>query len=103
MTPNANSFDDELLTLPDVGRRFQQLRKAAGKTQTEVAQAVGIRQEALSRFESGRGNDFSLAKLLRLLEILELRMDFAPVTRRPSLVDVLKEVRTGANTGPRSR
>jgi transcriptional regulator with XRE-family HTH domain len=103
MTPNANSVDDELLTLPDVGRRFQQLRKAAGKTQTEVALAVGIRQEALSRFESGRGNDFSLAKLLRLLEILELRMDFAPVTRRPSLVDVLKEVRTGANTGPHSR
>jgi HTH-type transcriptional regulator/antitoxin HipB len=103
MTPNANSVDDELLTLPDVGRRFQQLRKAAGKTQTEVAQAVGIRQEALSRFESGRGNDFSLAKLLRLLEVLELRMDFAPVTRRPSLVDVLKEVRTGANTGPHSR
>jgi HTH-type transcriptional regulator / antitoxin HipB len=103
MTPNANSVDDELLTLPDVGRRFQQLRKAAGKTQTEVAQAVGIRQEALSRFESGRGNDFSLAKLLRLLEVLELRIDFAPVTRRPSLVDVLKEVRTGANTGPHSR
>jgi transcriptional regulator with XRE-family HTH domain len=103
MTPNANSVDDELLTLPDVGRRFQQLRKAAGKTQTEVAQAVGIRQEALSRFESGRGNDFSLAKLLRLLEVLELRMDFAPVTRRPSLVDVLKEVRKGANTGPHSR
>lgn len=103
MTPNANSFDDELMTLPDVGRRFQRLRKASGRTQTEVAQAVGIRQEALSRFESGRGNDFSLAKLLRLLEVLDVRMEFVPATRRPSLADVLKEVRAGANTGPGAR
>jgi transcriptional regulator with XRE-family HTH domain len=103
MTSNASSFDDELMTLPDVGRRFQVLRKASGRTQTEVAQAVGIRQEALSRFESGRGNDFSLAKLLRLLEVLAVRMEFVPATRRPSLADVLKEVRAGTNTGPGAR
>jgi HTH-type transcriptional regulator / antitoxin HipB len=93
----------ELLTLPDVGRQFQALRKAAGKTQTEVAQAVGMRQEALSRFESGRCSDFSLSKLLRLLEVLDLRMELAPATRRPSLADVLQDVRKGANTGPGAR
>jgi len=103
MTLNANSVEQEGLTLPDMGRRFQALRKAAGKTQTEVAQAVGMRQEALSRFESGRGNDFSLARLLRLLEVLELRMELAPATRRPSLADLLQEVRQGANTGPGAR
>ena len=103
MTPNANSIGQEGLTLPDMGRRFQALRKAAGKTQAEVAQAVGMRQEALSRFESGRGNDFSLARLLRLLEVLGLRMELAPVTRRPSLADLLQEVREGANTGPDAR
>jgi HTH-type transcriptional regulator/antitoxin HipB len=103
MTPNANSIGQEGLTLPDMGRRFQALRKAAGKTQAEVAQAVGMRQEALSRFESGRGNDFSLARLLRLLEVLGLRMELAPATRRPSLADLLQEVREGANTGPDAR
>ncbi|MDP3616590.1 MAG: helix-turn-helix transcriptional regulator, partial [Rhodoferax sp.] len=53
-------------TLPDLGKRFQTLRKAAGKTQIEIAQITGMRQEALSRFERGRGNDFSLGKMLRL-------------------------------------
>lgn len=103
MTPGAYHPSDSLLTLPDVGRRFQALRKAAGKTQTEVASAVGMRQEALSRFESGAGNDFSLAKLLRLLEVLELELDVKPATRRPSLNDVLNEVRQGHNTGPQAR
>lgn len=102
MTMDAYSTED-LLTLPDVGRRFQVLRKAAGKTQTEVALAVGMRQEALSRFESGRGNDFSLVKLLRLLEVLDVQLDFKPVTRRPSLTEVLTEIRQGSNTGPQAR
>lgn len=103
MTPDAYPPTTELLTLPDLGRRFQALRKAAGKTQTEVASAVGMRQEALSRFESGRGADFSLAKLLRLLEALDLQIDLKPATRRPSLTQVLSEVRQGSNTGPQAR
>jgi len=103
MTSDAYSSSQSLHTLPDVGRRFQALRKQAGKTQTEVASAVGIRQEALSRFESGGGADFSLAKLLRLLQVLNLEIDFKPATRRPTLIDVLSERRSGANTGPDSR
>ncbi|HSI59460.1 MAG TPA: helix-turn-helix transcriptional regulator [Ideonella sp.] len=103
MTPPAYLPLASLATLPDVGRRFQALRKAAGKTQTEVAKAVGMRQEALSRFESGSGTDFSLAKLLRLLQVLELQLDLTPVVRRHSLNDVLREVRQGNNTGPNAR
>ena len=94
---------DRLTTLPDLGRRFRALRKAAGKTQTELATAVGMRQEALSRFESGAGADFSLAKLLRLLQALELELDFRPVVRRPTLNDVLREVKQGHNSGPAAR
>lgn len=90
-------------TLPEVGQRFQALRKAAGKTQTEVATAVGMRQEALSRFESGRGADFSLSKPLRLLQVLERQLDFKPVMRRPALDEVLLEVREGRNTGPNAQ
>ncbi|NIM40287.1 MAG: helix-turn-helix domain-containing protein [Hydrogenophaga sp.] len=100
MTPYAYSTPDPLQTLPDVGRRFQVMRKAAGKTQTELANAVGMRQEALSRFESGSAADFSLAKLLRLLQALELQLEFKPVVRRPTLDEVLHEVREGRNTGP---
>lgn len=91
-------------TLPEVGEAFKRMRKQAGKTQTEVAAAVGMRQEALSRFESGRGADFSLAKLLRLLQALDVQLEFVPAgPRRPTLDTVLQERRNNANTGPNAR
>lgn len=90
-------------TLPDVGNRFRQLRQKACKTQSEVAGAVGMRQEAISRFESGRGTDFSLTRLLRLLQVLGMEMDFVSATRRPTLSSVLEERRHNANVGPDSR
>ncbi len=90
-------------TLPDVGRQYRALRKSAGKTQLEVAKAAGMRQEALSRFESGSGNDFSLVKLLRLLQALDMALDFKPAIRRPTLNDLLQERRSNSNTGPGAR
>ena len=92
-----------MATLPDVGQRFRSLRKQVGKTQQEVAIAVGMRQEALSRFESGKGADFSLAKLLRLLQVLEMNLEFVPATRRPTLDTVLAERRNDGNVGPAAR
>jgi transcriptional regulator with XRE-family HTH domain len=90
-------------TLSDLGQQFQTLRKAAGKTQAELASAAGLRQEALSRFERGRGNDFSLVKMLRLLQALGLALEVVPVTRRPTLEAVLDERRANLNVGPDSR
>jgi transcriptional regulator with XRE-family HTH domain len=89
MMPNANS----LLTLSDVGARYRQLRKVAGKTQTEVAEAAGLRQETLSRFETGASSDLSAGKLLRLLQVLDMEMEFVPATRRPNLNDLQQERR----------
>jgi len=100
MTPNAYL----MATLPDVGAAFRQLRKQAGKTQAAVAAATGMRQEALSRFESGAAADFSLAKLLRLLQAVDAELDFkATGPKRPTLNAVLQERRANANTGPGSR
>jgi len=90
-------------TLPEVGDQLRTLRKAAGKTQQQLASAVGMRQEALSRFESGRGADFSLAKLLRLLQVLGVELTFSPSTRRPTLTAVLQERRSNSNVGPGAR
>ncbi len=90
-------------TLPDVGSQFKALRKQAAKTQGEVAAAAGMRQEALSRFESGSAADFSLAKLLRLLQALNLELDFKAASRRPTLQAVLQERQRSANTGPDAR
>jgi len=100
MTSNAYS---SLQTLSDAGRQFKALRQAANKTQTEVASAVGMRQEALSRFEAGRATDFSLSKLMRLLQVLGHELEFKSAVRRPSLKDLLGEVRQGTNSGPNAR
>lgn len=89
MMSNTNA----LLTLQDAGERYQQLRKTAGKTQTEVAQAAGLRQETLSRFERGRSTDLSVGKLLRLLQVLDMQVEFVPTTRRPNLNDLQQERR----------
>jgi transcriptional regulator with XRE-family HTH domain len=103
MTRDAYTQRLSLTTLPDLGQHFRSLRKQARKTQSDVASAVGMRQEALSRFESGRATDFSLAKFLRLLQALDLELEVKPVTGRPTLNDILEERRSGANTGPASR
>ena len=89
-------------TLADLGLEFQTLRKQAELTQQETARRVGMRQEALSRFERGRGSDFSVAKLLRLAQTLGCDLYFASAHRRPTLDDVLSERKSelgGSSTG----
>lgn len=89
-------------TLLDLGSEFQALRKQARLTQQDTARLVGMRQEALSRFERGRGADFSVTKLLRLAQAVGYDLYFAPAHRRPTLDDVLAERKAqlgGASTG----
>ena len=90
-------------TLIDLGEEFHTLRKQVHKTQGDVASATGLRQEALSRFERGRGNDFSLGKLLRMAQGLGYELQFVPAQRRPTLTDVLEERKQSKNVGPDSR
>lgn len=90
-------------TLMDIGAEFQQLRKQVGLTQTEVANRAGMQQEVLSRFERGRGNDFSLGRLLRMAHALGYDIEFVPLQKRPTLTDVLQERLQSANVGPESR
>jgi transcriptional regulator with XRE-family HTH domain len=90
-------------TIVDMGAEYQRLRKEAHKTQTEVAEISGMQQEALSRFERGRGNDFSLGRLLRIAHALGYELEFVPLKKRPTLTKVLQERMQSANTGPESR
>jgi transcriptional regulator with XRE-family HTH domain len=93
----------EMKTLVDLGSEFQLLRKQTHKTQTDVAQLTGMQQEALSRFERGRGNDFSLGRLLRMAHALGYELQFVPLQKRPTLTDVFEERKQSANVGPGSR
>lgn len=69
------------------------LRKQSHKTQTEVAALTGMQQEALSRFERGRGNDFSLGRMLRMAHALGYELEFVALQGRPTLDDALRERR----------
>ena len=90
-------------TLVDLGVELKQLRQQTKMTQEQVAAALGMRQEALSRFERGHTNDFSVSKLLRLAQTMGYDLQFVPQHGRPTLSDVLAETRASANTGPTSR
>jgi transcriptional regulator with XRE-family HTH domain len=90
-------------TLADLGAEFQTLRRTARMTQQQLAAAAGMHQENVSRFERARGNDFSVAKLLRMLQVMGYDLQFTPSRNRPTLKDVLVETRNSANTGPMSR
>lgn len=87
-------------TLFELGAAVRQARKAEGLTQEQLAARAGMVQETLSRFECGRGSDFSAAKLLRLVTALGYELTLTRRTRKPTLEDVLDERKRGANTGP---
>ncbi len=90
-------------TVVDLGEEFKILRKQVGRTQRAVADSIGTQQEAISRFERGRGHDFSLGRLLQLAHAIGYDIQFVPLKGRPTLTDVLEERLQSKNTGPDSR
>ena len=94
---------DTITTLPDVGRKLRTLRKAAGLTQAELAKASGVRQEDLSRLETGAAESLQVSRLLSILHALGHRIEIRPALAAPSLDRVLEEIRQGRNTGPYAR
>jgi transcriptional regulator with XRE-family HTH domain len=90
--------------LLNLGEELQACRKQVGMTQAELARLTDVRQESISRFERGRGSDFSLVKLLRLAQAVGYDLELVALKgNRPTLSEVLDEVRASANTGPDSR
>lgn len=102
MMPNTY-LELKMKTLSDLGEEFSSLRKQGHKTQGEVASVTGMRQEALSRFERGRGNDFSLGKFLRMAQALGYDVQLVPAKKHPTLTDVLEQRKQAQNVGPESR
>ena len=92
-----------MTTVANMGLKLRDARKTAALTQEQLATRVGTVQEVLSRFERGHGNDFSLAKFLRLAQALGYNVELVPVSSKPTLREVLDERRRGANVGPTSK
>lgn len=56
----------------DMGRKIRELREKCGLTQREVANAVGVTEATVSRWESGHINNMRRDKIQSLAKILQV-------------------------------
>jgi HTH-type transcriptional regulator / antitoxin HipB len=76
MTPLARSPKQ-------LGDLIQAVRKARGMSQTELAQLAGLRQEMVSKIETGQPGS-RIASIYDILAALDLEMTVRPRTRSSS-------------------
>jgi HTH-type transcriptional regulator / antitoxin HipB len=82
-------------TLLEVGEAVAARRRSLGLKQGEVAARAGVSQEVLSRFERGKSAEFGSRKLLAVLAVLGMELQFADIGASGSL-DQLRRERGGA-------
>ncbi|MDE2462669.1 MAG: helix-turn-helix transcriptional regulator [Alphaproteobacteria bacterium] len=78
----------------ELGLAVAARRRKLGLTQTEVARKAGIAQESLSRFERGRTTDLGARKLLAVLAVLGMELQFVE-RGQAGLLDELRKERGG--------
>ena len=88
-------YTSHMQTLAELGQSVSVRRKTLRVSQREVAHRSGITRELLVRFERGRVSDFGSRKLLAVLAVLGLEMNFTEVGMSGTL-DELRRERGGA-------
>ena len=78
-------------TLQELGQAVAAQRRKLGLKQGVVACQAGVAQESLSRFERGRVSEFGSRKLLALLAVLSMELQFTPVGTSGSLEELRRE------------
>ena len=71
-------------------------RRSLGMKQGDVAAIAGVSPNGLSRFERGRLAEFGSLKLLAVLAVLGMEVDFSEVRASGSLDDLRRERGGGA-------
>jgi HTH-type transcriptional regulator / antitoxin HipB len=82
-------------TIAELGQTVATRRKALGLKQRELSLRSGITREFLLRFERGQVPEIGARKLLAILAVLGLEMDFKEVETSGTL-DELRRERGGA-------
>lgn len=75
----------------ELGLAVAARRRKLGLRQTDVARKAGIAQESLSRFERGRVTDLGARKLLAVLAVLGMELQFVERGQAGSLDELRKE------------
>jgi transcriptional regulator with XRE-family HTH domain len=78
-------------TIQELGEATATRRRSLGLKQGDVAARAGIPQEALSRFERGKLPEFGSRKLLAVLAVLEMELQFAETGAGGSLDELRRE------------
>ena len=78
-------------TLQELGNAVAERRKALRFKQSVVAAQAGITAETLSRFEQGRTVEFGARKLLGVLAVLGMEIQFQEKGMSGSLDELRKE------------
>ena len=78
-------------TLLELGKTVATRRRSLGMKQGEVAARAGISQEMLSRFERGKAAEFGSRKLLAVLAVLGMELQFSEMTVSGSLDELRRE------------
>jgi HTH-type transcriptional regulator / antitoxin HipB len=88
-------YNSNMQTLQELGNALAERRKALGLKQGVVAEQSGLSQELLSRLERGRLTEFGSRKLLAVLAVLGMEMNFVE-TGMSGILDELRRERGGA-------
>lgn len=83
-------------TVRELGEAVAARRRFLGLKQGDVADRAGITQEALSRFERGKLPEFGSRKLLAVLAVLGMELEFTEVGGAGSLDELRRERGGGA-------
>ena len=78
-------------TLQELGEAVAASRRALELTQEEVARQAGITREALLRFERGQVSEFGARKLLAVLAVLGMEVQFTQVGMSGTLDELRRE------------
>lgn len=78
-------------TLQELGAAVAARREALGLKQRAVALQAGVTPESLSRFERGRSAELGSRKLLAILAVLGMELQFTEVGRAGSLDELRRE------------
>ena len=78
-------------TVLELGQELATRRRQLGLKQGEVAQRAGISQEMLSRFERGKLAEFGSRKLLAVLAVLGMQLQFEQIGASGSLDELRRE------------
>jgi HTH-type transcriptional regulator/antitoxin HipB len=82
-------------TLQELGKAVAARRKERHLTQAELARRTGLTRELVTRFEGGQVTEFGSRKLLAVLAVLGLEMNFIELGTSGSL-DELRQERSKA-------